>query len=197
MIIYHAIICHERDVHYLDEHIVSVNRVSNPMERCVYFGASLSGDPPKCHLPHHVVGAFDLYENLPLKTFCLLEHALAAANWDVLLKTDANTEVLEIDWQLASRYELTGHIGEIQSSRIYHANKVCQSALSEGYSGPLPSRWVGGPAYCLNRQLARLIVARGIWYARGHAYEDQMVSLVAEESGFVAQQGIRYKEPEK
>lgn len=199
MNVYHAIICCRRDEALLEQHLVTLHGKwhgdAAAIERCVYFGHSRDESLPQCGLAHHVIGALDLYENLPVKTYCLIEHALSTSEgWDVLLKTDATAEVVSIDWDAVARHELVGLVADWPASRMNHRPKVFQPALRESYAGPLPSRWVGGPAYAIHRSLAKQVVARGIWYARGHAYEDQMVSLVAEEAGIAAAPGIVYRD---
>ena len=195
MNLYHAIFCCNRDSHYLASHVANVDALLRPTHRCVYYGIPLDGKEPCCDIPYHVVDALDIYENLPVKTWCLLKHALQRKDWDVLLKTDANTLIADIDLELVSAHSIVGYVAKATSVRLYHTHIVHQRALSNPYDGPLPTGlWVGGPAYTISRQLAEMVVAKGVWYARGHAYEDQMVSLVAEENGFVAQQGIHYKE---
>ena len=194
MKLYHAIICCPRDVRWVPWHVKHVDsRLSEKLvHRCVYFGQPLDGQPPQCSEAHHVVGALDTYENLPVKTYCLMEHALEKKDWDVLLKTDCNAEIKSVDWDKCGRYELTGFVSTLSGVRLCHAGRVFESALNESYGGTLPRRWVGGPAYAVSRRLAKLIVARGVWYARSHAYEDQMISLVAEEHGIPAEQAIVY-----
>lgn len=189
--IYHAVFCCERDEGLLKDHVREIKGFGVPMQRCVYFG--VANREPYCpSVLYHVVGADDTYENLPVKTFCMMEHALAAGDWDVLLKTDVNAKGIEIDWPQCDRYELVGMVSDTLGSRVNHRHNVKQPALREPYCGPMPARWVGGPAYCVSRRLARLVVASGVWAARGFAYEDQMVSLIAEQNGIAAQQGITW-----
>ncbi len=189
--IYHAIFCCERDEALIEGHIRDIEALGVPMQRCVYFG--MGNREPRCpSVAYHVVGALDIYENLPVKTFCLMEHALAAGDWDVLLKTDVNVKGVAIEWPELNRHELVGYVSDIPGSRTSHRYVVTQSALQGPYGAPMPERWVGGPAYCVSRPLVRLIVAEGPWKARSYAYEDQMVSLIAEQNSIVAQQGITW-----
>jgi len=193
--VYSAIICCERDEHLVQRHIDHLrNDVSGAIEQqCVYYGRSLTEREQPYASPSFVVGALDIYENLPLKTYCMLEHALRS-NWDVLLKTDVNAAITSIDWAPIVASDLCGFVCDHVGGRRAHAAKVTQACLAEPYSGPLPGRWIGGPAYTVSRRLAKLVVARGVWFARSHVYEDQMVSLVAEEHGIIAEQAIMYED---
>jgi len=191
MRIYHGIICCARDEALIPAHVANVDCFLSPVHRCAYFG---DGPKPTYDIPVHQVGARESYENLPVKTFCMLEHALRHTDWFGLLKTDVNASLDEIDLDACRRHHLVGYVADVPGYRTGHLERVAEQALDKPYDGPLARQWVGGPAYYVSRRLAALVVARGVWYARGHAYEDHMVSLVAEENGIVPVQGIRYKD---
>ncbi len=190
--IYHAIFCCERDVGLIDDHVRDIENLGVPMDRCVYFGMAEQRELRHGDTPVRIVGIDETYENLPVKTFCMMEHALSEGEWDVLLKTDVNAKDIRIEWPQLDRHGLVGRVSDLPGSRVGHCKRVSQPALTEPYDGPMPKRWVGGPAYCVSRHLARLIVAEGAWGARRYAAEDQMVSLIAERHGIVAAQGATW-----
>lgn len=201
MRIYNGIFCCERDNHHVSEHIASLKELAVPMVHCLYYGM---GQKVVEDVPHHVVGVHELYENLPMKTYCMLEHALRTADWDRFLKTDVNSKVLSVDWQMVEEHDLVGYLalqpgcraGKEEHprlwARILPPNKISQPALVEPYLGHLSEWWVGGPAYVLSRRLAQRIVDRGIWAARAYAAEDMMVCSVAMQNGIRPVAGVGY-----
>lgn len=194
MNVYNAIVVCGRDEHLLPWHVEHVDKLGVKMQRCCYFGTPFRSSAPLwTDNPHptHVVSAVELYENLPLKTFEIFAHALQF-DWTHLLKTDVNSYPTFVDWGLVEQCHLVGFCSQYPAGRIGHRGKVAQSVLNAPFTGPMPQVWCGGPAYVASRRLVEKVVERGPWYARGFAYEDQMVSLVACENGWPPADGVGY-----
>ncbi len=188
--IFHAIFCCQQDEDLLDQHVRDIKALGVAMGRCAFFGLPILPEE-SAGVGYCYVQANDAYENLPIKTVRMMEYALQF-DWDVLLKTDVNAKGIQVDWPQLDRYELVGNVSDLPGSRVGHCKRVSQPALAEPYDGPMPKRWVGGPAYCVSRHLARLVVAEGVWGARRWAAEDQMVSYIAEQNGIMAAQGCTW-----
>jgi hypothetical protein len=200
MQIYNGIFCCTRDNDFVVPHIAHMADLQVPMTHCLYYGM---GQVPVEGVPHHVCEIHDLYENLTMKTYCMLKHALQHP-WDRFIKTDVNSYVTMLDWDTVASYDLVGYlvlaagssVGPYQipaaSGHYLPLNKLAQPALAEEYLGPSAKWWVGGPAYVISRRLAEEIVKRGIWYTRSFAAEDVLVSVVAEQCGWPAVAGLGY-----
>lgn len=193
MQLFHAIVVCKRDEHLIPWHVEQVARLGIPMVRWCYYGTPLDGLPPTCREQYHVVPALELYENLPVKTYCLLRHALTIPGWTHLLKTDVNSYPTSLDVSALERANMIGYRCSTFPGRVGHITKVSQKALAEPYRGDLPQVWCGGPAYAISRLLALKVVQRGVWYARGWPYEDVMVSMIATMEGMPPETGIGYQ----
>ncbi len=201
MKLYHAIIVCSRDAELVDWHmkhaqpaLESIGQADCP--RCLYYGIPLVGpavEPFDCSgYGTHVVPFLDIYENLPLKTYGMLQHALTIPEWTHLLKADVNSYPTYLDPDAIQKHHLVGFYTRTHPGRTGHMGKVYQAGLSEPYMGTTPEKWCGGPAYVLSRLLATKIVDRGAWYARRWPWEDVMVSQIADECGWTAKPGVGY-----
>ena len=196
MKLFHAIFCYGPHNHLLAKQCETVDKVIGflPVRRVVYYGQGT--EIVRCGLETHVVGARECYENLPLKTYGLILHALKDAEWDVLLKTDTNSMIGHFDAAKVAENDLVGYCGRRQERRTialgYHSTRVSESILKENWKGEEPATWIGGPAYTMSRRLAEFVVKKGSWWARGWPYEDIMVSAAADEMGSPAVGGIGY-----
>lgn len=188
MIVYHGAFCCERDNHCVQEHIQQLDSLRQKMSHCLYYGmeSQVAVGYSTCKL-----GINENYENLPVKTVLMLQHALQYP-WDVFLKTDINAKVASIKWDVVEKHRLTGFVSW-QQPKLSPAYKQFQQT---GLNGPCrvdtPKVWMGGPAYTLHRSLAEKVVEAGVWYARGWAYEDVMVARIAQEHGIVPVPAIGY-----
>lgn len=199
MKLYSGILVCDRDNDLAKEHVRGLAEWGE-MEHCLYYGMD---QHPVEGLQYHIVGIHELYENLPMKTYCMFKHALERP-WTHLLKTDVNARVHSIRWDVVREADLTGflsvsrdsRIGKgvrlVSAGRILPPQSVTQPALLEEYRGPQSERWVGGPAYIVSRRLAELVVGLGIWQARAFAAEDIMVSTVAQHHGMRIEAGLGY-----
>jgi len=205
MKLYHAIIACERDIGLADWHVANASRALEAIgqkdcQRCLYFGIPPDGrdrlqtehDMSHATVDTHVVPFLDTYENLPLKTYGMLQHALTLPGWTHVLKADVNSYPSRLDAMAIVQHHLTGFYANTPPGRDNHVPKVLQRGLGEAYPGDLPNEWVGGPAYVISRLLVMQVVDRGAWYARGWPWEDVMVSKVAEECGCPARPGVGY-----
>jgi hypothetical protein len=196
MKLFHAIFCYGPHNHLLDSQCKTVDDVIGfpPVRRVVYYGQGT--EVVRCGLETHVVGARESYENLPLKTYGLILHALTDPNWDVLLKTDVNSMLGYFNAELVESHDLVGYCGHRKDTRSialgYHTDRVSEPLLREHWKGPEPSSWIGGPAYTMSRRLASFVISKGVWWARSWPYEDIMVSCAADELGSPAVGGIGY-----
>lgn len=190
--LFNAVILCKRDERFIEWHIQRLNELGVPMERWFYYGVDPQNGLPTCNHTYWVVDALELYENLPVKTYGLLKHALTRPDWTHLLKTDVNSYPYGVDWEAVKQHDMVGYWSDRPPGRNGHLRRVRQGILNESYTGPLPGQWCGGPAYIISRRLAEKVVERGVWYARGCAYEDVMVSVIANESGMPPQPGLGY-----
>lgn len=166
----------------------------SPVRRVVYVGTDT--EVPE-GIESFVVGARETYENLPLKTYGLLQHALQDPGWDRLLKTDVNSRLGWFDAATVEGNHLVGYCqwrdpNRRRIARSYHSNRGTERLLAENWAGEEPASWIGGPAYAISRELAQFIIAKGVWAARAWPYEDIMVSAAADEFGAPAVAGIGY-----
>lgn len=200
--VYNGIFCCERDNGYADWHIAGLKALRGPIvSHCLYYGMGQQHHPA---FPCHEVGAYETYQNLPLKTYGMFKHALTIPGWTHLLKTDVNAEVVRIKWNVVESHDLVGFVGLTKDSRIGFVETpvlcgrmpptepITEPILNEPFLGILAERWVGGPAYVVSRKLAELVVSHGVWYCRGFPFEDQMVSVVALQHGIRAEAGVGY-----
>ena len=196
MNLFHAVIVCPRDGNLARWHVEHVDDLKLPIgHRYFYCGIPTQGEACKLDGNYQVyeIPFLELYENLPLKTYGLMKHALTFPEWTHLLKTDINSYPAFADLKMVEQHHLVGYRGISKpAGRTNHFPKVHQQGLTEPHLGPLPDCWVGGPAYIASRTLAEKIVARGPWYARGWPYEDVMVSQIALEHGWPAQPGVSY-----
>ena len=197
MNVFHAIFCYGPHNHLLQKQCQLVRDLLGfqPVRQVVYYGQHT--DVARCGIETHVVGVRECYENLPLKTYGLILHALQDNQWDVLLKTDVNSKIGYFDANRVAKQDLTGYCGRRNPDKRqimlnYHKNRVSESLFQEDWKGTEPSSWVGGPAYTISRRLAEYIASKGAWWARSWPYEDIMVSFAADEMGSPASGGIGY-----
>lgn len=202
MKIYHAIFCYGPHNHLLHDQCQIVDAVlgAKPVKRTIFYGrgtATATGSERPTEAVVHVVLATENYENLPLKTYGLLKHALQDSSWDRLLKTDVNSKLGWLDADAVENNHLVGYCqwrqdGKRKIAKNYHSNRVSQPLLAEDWLGVEPFSWIGGPAYTISRELAQFVVDKGVWWARSWPYEDIMVSAAADEFGYPAVAGIGY-----
>jgi len=188
MILYNAILCCDRDSRFVQSHIHHLDKLS-PMSHCVYYAM---GSTPVLSAAHHIVGCSEGFDELTTKVYGMFKHALTVPGWTHLLKTDVNTRITKVDWDVVERSELTGYVGYFTPPRTIPFDKFRQPILREQYYGPLPPSWVGGPAYAISRNLTERIVERGVWDSRRYMFEDIWVSLVAWQNGITPASGIGY-----
>lgn len=192
MIVYNGILCCDRDNHLALSHIAQLDTLGHPMSHCLYYGM---GSTPIDGIPHHTVGLLELYDNVSLKTYCAMKHALTLPEWNVFFKTDVTSYVAWVKWDLAEIHDLVafvspiGHSGQTPLVRDYAKHRYTQQAFAEPWAGKPPKRLIGGTAYTVSRRLVEWIVERGIWYVAGQKAEDVMVSKVAEEHGILPADG--------
>jgi hypothetical protein len=195
MNLFHGIIVCERDKELCEAHVEETLKVvPGSYPSCFYWGKP----GPVGHFGCHVVPVEDTYANLPVKTFCMLRHALTFPDWDIFLKTDVNTRLLAVDWNCLYKYDLIGYMRlnpdgtSLLPTRRLGDGQVNDPVYTDRYNGPMPVRWVGGPAYALTRRLAQAVVDQGIWFARSWPWEDLMVSYVCETRGWDIGEGVSY-----
>jgi len=193
VIVYNAILCCDRDNALAAGHIAQLDSLGQPMTHCLYYGL---GSSPVADIPHHTVGLLEMYDNVTLKTYCAMKHALSLdMAWDVLLKTDVTSRVVRIDWGLVAAHDLVAYVspvgpfGTTVMPRDYNKERYAQPAFAEPWPGRPPKTMIGGTAYTVSRRLAELIVQRGIWYCAGWKGEDVMVAQIAEENGITPVDG--------
>lgn len=201
MNIFHGIFCYGPHNSMVRDQCDAVDAVieCTPAHRFVYYGTeTVLPTEDQCHPEYvHVLQMRECYENLPLKTFGMLKHALTFRNWDRLLKTDVNSRIGAFDAKAAVIQDLIGYCayrenGRKTISRNYHAGRCADKILDDPWMDDEPFSWIGGPAYMLSRRLAAYIVSKGAWWARSWPYEDIMVSAAADEIGHPAAPGIGY-----
>ena len=196
MLLHHAIIVCHRDEHLIPEHVRHVDALLDgrgiARSRCCYFAESEDWIPDTGGVPFHIVQFLEMYENLPLKTYGMMQHALTIPGWTHLLKADVNSHPTAFDTDAIENNHLVGYYTDTTGYCANHAGRVEQLGLAEPFMGPMPTVWCGGPAYVVSRLLATKIVSLGAWAARAWPYEDQMVSHIAAENGWPAVPGIGY-----
>ena len=192
MQLYNAVIVCKRDENLIPWHVEHVDALGIPMQRCFYYGMELDGWRPAAQSNVHVVPFWDVYENLPLKTYGAVKHALTIPGWTHLLKSDVNSYPSFIDLAKLETHNMLGYRSIIRAGDSHHSTKVFEPGMAEPYKRHMPTVWCGGCAYVISRLLAMKIAERGAWYARGWAYEDVMVSQIATEEGWVPETGVGY-----
>ena len=190
MIVYNGIFCCERDNRFAEGHARQLDTLGRTMRHCLYYGRQ--GDRV-AGMNSEALQIDENYENLPVKTMCMLKHAMQF-NWDVFLKTDVNACVASIKWDVVEVSHLTGFVSykPVSIGPGKNCKSISQKALLEPCLAPTPKCWMGGPAYTLSRELAAMIVIKGAWWARQFWAEDQMVALIAEECGITPVPAIGY-----
>ncbi|NNJ26202.1 hypothetical protein [Alienimonas chondri] len=128
------------------------------------------------------------YEFLAIKTYAMLQRALAEPDWDYLLKTDVDCRV-DAEQVTAAMRRQVRYAGEVlgrgdATSKQWHFRK-CRHRIYEEPCPPalFPSTDAGfaaGHAYLLHRDAAAAVVARGVYFAMRHIYEDVMVGQALE-----------------
>lgn len=197
--LYNAVFVYEPDNKYVQRHKTHIRSVWNDpdhFKQVFYYGLN---QHPMGDCDWHVLGHYDNYESLALKTYGLMKHALESDfPWQRLLKTDVNTELFNVNWEAVFEHDFCGYVmppgpgGESTLSGNHHFWRVSQPIMAQPYNGPKPLYWVGGPAYTVSRRLAQMVVDRGPWAARGHAAEDWMVSMIAQDNNIRPQPGVGY-----
>ncbi len=196
---FHGIIVCKKDEHLIEWHIEQVDKLLECLgatcTRFLYYGIDLDGaEPDTGGRPYWIVPFFDTYENLPLKTYGMVWHALTIPGWTHLLKTDVNSYPSVIKPEIVRTHHLAGYRTTTAAGITAHDGRVRQAGLNEPYMGPheFPEVWCGGPAYIMSRLLAMKLGEKGAWWARSWPYEDVMVSALAVENGWPAAGGVGY-----
>ena len=194
MIVYNGIICCERDNELVPRHIAQLDSLGQPMQHCLYYGMD---SKPRDDVPHHTVGLFETYENFSCKVYSAFKHALQFPEWDVFVKSDVTSKVVEIRWDLVAVNDLVGWVtpicgpyGNCQFNRAYALERYTERAFAEPFTGKPPKYWIGGPCYVISRKLAKLAVDRGIWAWRGWQAEDVYIAKIAEDHGISPVNGV-------
>lgn len=193
MIVYNGIFCYSKDFHMAEGHVKHLDSLGHPMTHCLYPGMDSGVTSENTTVPFHAIGVREAYEDLPVRTMAMLQHALTIPNWTVFLKTDVNTVVHSIDWDVVANKNLVGFISTDWLNDLYPPySRINQPALHQKTNHGLPVAWMGGPAYAMSRALAYQIAQFGTWYARQFAHEDIMVAMIARVFGVFPCAGIGY-----
>lgn len=205
MIVYNGIYIIERDNGHVRAHMKALRATKMEMQHCLYYSQDCHA-PAQWHMEfpagqehkawvHHVRCAASR-DNMPLKTYGMLRHALTVPDWTHFFKTDANVIIHSIDWETVKGSEyaglLVGPRNVKPSGGREYKNGEREPLLREPYLGKMPLYWCGGSGYIVSRRLAQLVVDRGAWAARGHFAEDAMVAVVAEENGIMPVAAVSY-----
>lgn len=197
MEIYNAICIHNAYNHFLPSHLGALAKLGRAVSPpCLYYGDN--GQPPAGWEDKAVrLGLTEVYDNLALKTYAMLRHALLFDGWTHFFKTDVNSIVHTVDWEAVASSEYAGLVitprpdGAPYGGRVY-GNHLRQPILREPYLGKMAHFWCGGSGYFIGRRLAVEVVGRGAWAARGYFAEDNMVGVVAEEIGIIPAPAVAY-----
>ena len=197
MKIHHAIFIHGKDNKLAVRHTLDVQSLGPRMEHYLYYGLDetpcLDWGPGDWRISLGVHGSRD---NMALKVYGLMKHALTIPGWTHLFKTDVNTIINKVDWEAVEKADYAGLVVKGPAERTYK-NEEREPLLREPYLGPMAKLWCGGSGYFVSRRLAQMVVDRGAWAARGHYAEDQMVAMIAEENGIVPVPAVAYGQYER
>lgn len=188
MILYNGIYIHSMHNATLNSHLRSLAATGRSMRQCLYYGMGETVAAEWTGAFHHV-GCHGTRDNMALKTYGMMKHALESDPcWTHLLKTDVLCQITCIKFDLLEQSDFGGHAVAPDNEdndwrRRVYKNEEREPLLREPWRGKLPAHWCSGTAYAVSRRLAEWIVQRGAWAARGWFAEDLMVAAIAEEHG--------------
>jgi hypothetical protein len=197
MKVHNAIYIREADNVCLVPHLQSLAALGRPIDPWLYYGLGDKPPVPDSAFPFGWVelGCVPGRDNMGLKTFGLMQHALALPGWSYLFKTDCNVQVTKVAWDKVAGADYAGCVVTGRAGREYK-NEDREPLLREPYRGTMAHKWCGGSGYIVSRRLAQLVVHRGAWWCRGHYAEDQMVAIIAEEAGIKPVPAVQYHDGE-